>query len=92
MSNSLQPGWPTSGDSLLLPKIPLLHQGFQAMYTSDSSSVEMEPVMRKKPKRKLPSKPKSRKVESGSKGKPKTPSTNKDKEELIRIWNEDLCE
>ncbi len=39
-------------------------------------------------------KPKSRKVESGSRGKskPQTPSTAKDKEELIRIWDEDLCE
>jgi hypothetical protein len=52
----------------------------------------MEPVMRKKAKRKAPSKPKSRKVKSGSKGKRKAPSTEREKEELIRIWNEDLCE
>jgi hypothetical protein len=54
----------------------------------------MEPVMRKKAKRKPSTKPKSRKVESGSRGKPKpqTPSTAKEKEELIRIWDEDLCE
>jgi len=50
--------------------------------------------MRKKAKRKPSTKPKARKVESGSKGKlkPKIPSTAKDKEELIRIWDEDLCE
>lgn len=48
--------------------------------------------MRKKAKRKVPSKPKSRKVKSGSKGKPKALSTVKEKEELIRIWDEDLCE
>jgi len=69
-----------------------LPQGFQAMYTNGSSSVEMEPVMRKKSKRKAPSKPKTRKVEPGSKGKPKALTTDKEKEELIRIWNEDLCE
>lgn len=50
--------------------------------------------MRKKAKRKPPSKPKSRKVESGLKGKrkPGTPVSIKEKEELIRIWDEDLCE
>lgn len=50
--------------------------------------------MRKKAKRKAPSKPKNRKVESGAQGKPKpkTQTTAKDKEELIRIWDEDLCE
>jgi hypothetical protein len=50
--------------------------------------------MRKKAKRKPPSKPESHKVESGAKGKskPQTASTTKDKEELIRIWDEDLCE
>ncbi len=50
--------------------------------------------MRKKAKRKPPSKPESRKVESGAKGKRKsqTPSTANEKEELIRIWDEDLCE
>jgi hypothetical protein len=52
----------------------------------------MEPVMRKKAKRKAPSKPKSRKVESGLKGKRKPPFITKEKEELIRIWDEDLCE
>ena len=50
--------------------------------------------MRKKAKRKSPSKPKIRKVESGARGKRKsqTSATAKDKEELIRIWDEDLCE
>ena len=48
--------------------------------------------MRKKAKRKTTSKPKPRKAESGPKGKRKTPVTPKDKEELIRTWNEDLCE
>lgn len=48
--------------------------------------------MRKKAKRKAPSKPKIRSVESGPKGKRKTPSATKEKEELIRIWDEDLCE
>jgi hypothetical protein len=50
--------------------------------------------MKKKAKRKPPSKPKIRKVESGAKGKRKPPaaSTEKDKEELIQIWDEDLCE
>jgi ribosome modulation factor len=54
----------------------------------------MDLQMRKKAKRKPLSRPKSRKVESGSKGKskPKTPSDAKDKEELIRIWDADLCE
>jgi len=47
---------------------------------------------RKKTKRKSPSKPHSRKVESNAKGKPKSQTTAKDKEELIRIWDEDLCE
>lgn len=50
--------------------------------------------MRKKAKRKGPPKPKSRKVESGPRGKrkPGTPASLKEKEELIRIWDEDLCE
>ena len=48
--------------------------------------------MRKKPKGKAPSKLKSRKVPSGSRGKRKTPTITIEKEELIRIWNEDLCE
>ncbi len=48
--------------------------------------------MRKKTKRKPPSKPKIRKVESGAKGKRKTQTSVKEKEELIRIWDEDLCE
>jgi hypothetical protein len=54
----------------------------------------MEPVMSKKAKRKLPPKPKIRKVESapGGKRKPGTSASIKDKEELIRIWDEDLCE
>jgi len=54
----------------------------------------MEPVMRKKAKRKLSSKPKTRRVDSASKGKPKPKPlfTVKDEEALIRIWNEDLCE
>ena len=66
--------------------------GIQAMYTKDPSSIEMEPDMRKKANRKAAAKPKSRKVESGSKGKRKSPATAKEKEELVRIWNEDLCE
>jgi hypothetical protein len=52
----------------------------------------MEAFMRKKGKRKSISKPKIRKVETGSRGKRKPPSNTKDKEELIRIWDEDLCE
>jgi hypothetical protein len=54
----------------------------------------MDPKMRKKVKRKAPPKPKTRRVESGSRGKskPKTPSRAKEQEELIRIWDEDLCE
>jgi hypothetical protein len=49
---------------------------------------------RKKAKRKFPSKPKIRRVGTGSKGKSKSPATSnvKEKEELIRIWDEDLCE
>ncbi len=60
----------------------------------DTLSQKVDPKMRKKAKRNPPSKPKPRKVESGSKGKskPKTPSTAKEQEELIRIWDEDLCE
>ena len=48
--------------------------------------------MSKKAKPKRSSKP--RKAESGpqKKPKPKTPSTAKEQEELIRIWDEDLCE
>jgi len=51
-------------------------------------------LMKKKAKRKPPSKPKIRKVESGAKGKskPESQSSAKDKEELIQIWDEDLCE
>jgi hypothetical protein len=71
----------------------------------------MEPVMRKKAKRKPPSKPKIRRVEGGPDTTEDTekanrkqdsrtsrissgpcPATAKDKEELIRIWDEDLCE
>ena len=50
--------------------------------------------MRKKARIKSPSKPKIRKVESSPKGKlkPRTPSATQNKEELIRIWDEDLCE
>jgi len=48
--------------------------------------------MRKKTKRNPASKPKTRKMESSPRGKRKPPSTAKDKEELIRIWSEDLCE
>ena len=49
---------------------------------------------RKKAKPKRASKPKIRKTESGAQKKPKlkTPSTAKEQEELIRIWDEDLCE
>lgn len=48
--------------------------------------------MRKKAKRTPASKPKTRKMESSPRGKRKPPSAAKDKEELIRIWDEDLCE
>ena len=48
--------------------------------------------MNKKPKIKSPPKPKSRKTEPGLKGKRNTPSNAKEKAELIRIWDEDLCE
>lgn len=64
--------------------------------------------MKKKAKRKAPSQPKSRKVEGGPVTTERTegandrqdsgispgpcPATAKDKEELIRIWDEDLCE
>ena len=48
--------------------------------------------MKKKSKRKAPAKPKSRKVESVPKGKQKPPCNAKEKEELTRIWDEDLCE
>ena len=50
--------------------------------------------MRKKAAKKAVVKPKSRRVSSasGGKRKPLNTSTAKDKEKLIRIWNEDLCE
>lgn len=48
--------------------------------------------MRKKAKRNPTAKPKTRKVNSALKVNRKPPATVKDKEELIRIWGEDLCE